>query len=82
MLEVFIRGQDEGDKRARAAALVEELWRLATKSEDDRVRLAATKEIFDRIDGKAVERREVRSLKIEGVLYLPPADDIKQADEI
>jgi hypothetical protein len=37
------------------------------------VRLAAIKEIIDRIDGKSVERKEIRNLKIEGVVYLPPA---------
>ena len=81
MLNAFIRGKDEGDKRVRAAALVEELWRLATRAEDERVRLAAVKEIIDRVDGKAVERKEIRSLKIEGVLYLPPADEVKPAVE-
>jgi hypothetical protein len=74
MLSAFIRGNDEGDRRPRAAALVESLWRLANHAENEGTRLAAIKEIFDRIDGKSVERKEVRNMKIEGILYLPPAD--------
>ncbi|MDR1231447.1 MAG: hypothetical protein LBK61_08605 [Spirochaetaceae bacterium] len=74
MLNAFIRGKDPGDKRERAAALVESLWRLSQRAENEGVRLAAIKEIIDRIDGKSVERKEIRNLKIEGVVYLPPTD--------
>ena len=73
-MSAFIRGRASGDKEIRAVRLVENLWELATAADNDSVRLAATKEILDRVDGKVVERKEVRSLKIEGVVYLPTAD--------
>ena len=81
MLSAFIRGREEGDKKVRAAKLVENLWELAMRSENDSIRLAATKEILDRVDGKVVERKELRSLKIEGVVYLPSANEsaVKEA---
>jgi hypothetical protein len=75
MLDVFMRGAGEGDPRVRAAALVEELYRLAMSSEDDRVRLAAMKEILDRVDGKVVERKEIKNMKLEGVIYIPKRED-------
>lgn len=78
MLNAFIRGREPGSGRERAAALVEGLWKLATGAENESTRLAAIREIFDRVDGRAVERREVRSLKIEGVLYLPPAAEFQK----
>jgi hypothetical protein len=77
LLETYIRGTETGDTKPRGAVLVEELYKLAMKSEDDRVRLAAIKEIIDRVDGKSVERKEVRNMRIEGIVYLPPAEDIK-----
>ena len=77
LLETYIRGTETGDARPRGAVLVEELYRLAMKSEDDRVRLAAIKEIIDRVDGKSVERKEVRNMRIEGIVYLPPAEDVQ-----
>jgi hypothetical protein len=76
MLNAFIRGKDPGDRRERAALLVEKLWNLATSAPNDSTRLAAIREIMDRVDGKVVERREVRSLHIQGILYLPAAADI------
>jgi hypothetical protein len=57
--------------------LVERLWAIATAAENESARLAAIKEIMDRVDGKVVERKEVRSLKIEGILYLPAAAELE-----
>ena len=73
MLGTFIRGCENGSKTIRAAELVQNLWQLATDKESPpAVRLAATKEILDRVDGKVVEHKEVRSMKIEGIVYIPP----------
>jgi hypothetical protein len=35
------------------------------------VRLAAAKEILDRVDGKVVERKEIKNMKLEGMVYFP-----------
>jgi hypothetical protein len=75
MLNAFVRGKDEGSKRVRAAALVESLWHLANHAENEGTRLAAIREIMDRTDGKVAERKEIRSLKIEGVVFLPASGD-------
>jgi hypothetical protein len=75
MLDVFIRGREKGDAAPRAARLIENLYNLAVGAESEGVRLAATKEILDRIDGKVVERREIKNVRIEGIVYIPrPAD--------
>jgi hypothetical protein len=76
MLDVFIRGKDKGDRAPRAARLVENLYSLALGAESEGVRLAATKEILDRIDGKVVEKREIKSVKIEGIVYIPAPSDV------
>jgi hypothetical protein len=39
------------------------------------MRLAAIKEIMDKVDGKVAERKEIRSLKIEGVVFLLASGD-------
>jgi hypothetical protein len=76
MLDTFIRGKEKGDPAPRAARLVESLYYLAMSAANEGVRLAATKEILDRIDGKVVERREIKSVKIEGIVYIPSADEV------
>jgi hypothetical protein len=82
MIAAYLRGSDKGDVAIRAAKLVESLWTLSQFAEDDRVRLAATKELMDRVDGKVVERKEIRSMKIEGIVYLPEAIEMVGAIEV
>jgi hypothetical protein len=76
MLNTYIRGSEEGENIPRAAKIVESLYNLATRAENESTRLAAQKEILDRVDGKVVERKEIRSMKIEGIVYLPEADNL------
>jgi hypothetical protein len=76
MLETYIRGSDEGNAVPRAVALTEGLVNMALYAEDARLRFDATKFIFERVDGKAVERKEVKSLKMEGIIYIPQAVDL------
>ena len=78
MLEVYMRGSDTGDAAPRAARLVERMYQLAMSAENEGVRLSAMKEILDRIDGKVVERKEIKNLKLEGILYLPQAAEISE----
>lgn len=84
MMEVFIRGSDDGGSGeqgrpvVRAARLCENLWNLAVHSGDEGIRLAATKMIFDRVDGRPVERKEVKSMRIEGIVYIPEAKELDQ----
>jgi hypothetical protein len=80
MLETYIRGSDEGSRKPRAAALIENVVDIALHGEDPRLRLDAAKFIFERIDGKAVERKEIKSMKIEGILYLPAARELDAVD--
>jgi hypothetical protein len=76
MLETYIRGSDEGDPKPRAAKLVEQVFDLAMHAEDPRLRLDATKFIVERVDGKAVERKEIKQMKIQGIIYIPEAEKI------
>jgi hypothetical protein len=76
MLDVYIRGKEKGSSAPRAARLVEKLYSLAVGAESESIRLAATKEIFDRIDGKVVEKKEIKSVHIEGIVYIPAATDV------
>jgi hypothetical protein len=77
-LETFIRGEENG--MPRAARLCESLWDIAMKADSASDRLAAAKLIFERIDGKAVEIKESRSLKIEGIVYIPEPEDGMEAE--
>ncbi|GMO28509.1 MAG: hypothetical protein Ta2B_09230 [Termitinemataceae bacterium] len=77
MLNAFIRGKATGDKEVRAVRLVENLWELAMNCETPAVKLAATKEILDRVDGKVVEHKEVKSMRIEGIVFIPPSEKIE-----
>jgi hypothetical protein len=79
MLETYIRGSETGDDVPRAARLTEALVDMALHAEDQRLRFDATKFIFERVDGKAVERKEIKSMKIEGIIYLPTPE---KADEL
>lgn len=77
MLDVYIRGSDARDDPPRAARLVENLWDLATNKEyKPELRLDATKFIFERIDGKAVEHKEIKTMRLEGIVYIPEAKAI------
>jgi hypothetical protein len=76
MLDTYIRGSEEGQSRPRAAALIEGVVDLALHSQDDNLRLAAIKFIYERVDGKPVERKEIKSMKIQGIIYIPEAVDI------
>jgi hypothetical protein len=77
MLDVFIRGKDKGDRLVRASRLIQTLWDLALHSEKEAVRLEAARELWNRIDGKVVERKEIANVRIEGLVYLPPSREIK-----
>jgi hypothetical protein len=79
-MNVFMRGDDNEKRIPRGARLVEEIYDTAIKAEKISDRIAAAKLIFDRIDGKAVERKEIRSIKIEGIVEIPAAVDIKEID--
>jgi hypothetical protein len=76
MLEAYIRGSEEGQSRPRAAQLVEKVVDLALYAEDQALRLSAIKFIYERVDGKPVERKEIKSMKIQGIIYIPEAVDI------
>jgi hypothetical protein len=81
MLDVYLRGCEKGAKVPRAAQLVEALVDMAMRSENENVRLAAIKEILDRTEGKAKEIREVKTMKLEGIVYLPEPSGVRNADE-
>jgi hypothetical protein len=76
MLETYIRGSEEGATRPRAAQLIEKVFNIAMHSENKELQLAAIKFIYDRVDGKPVERKEIKSMKIQGIIYIPEAVDI------
>jgi hypothetical protein len=71
MLGVFIRGKEAGKAEPRVARLIEELYGLAIRAESESVRLAAITEIMNRIDGKVIEKKEIKSVRIEGIVYIP-----------
>jgi hypothetical protein len=88
MLDVYLRGGDGGgDERPRAARLVEVLYYIAVHGENDRTRLAAIQEIMDRVDGKVIERKEIKKMQIDGIVYIPKCveevriEDMKRADK-
>jgi hypothetical protein len=69
LLREFLN-QEEYDTR-----LIENLYRLAAGAESENVQLSATSIILERIDGKAAERKEVRSMKIAGIVHIPRLED-------
>jgi hypothetical protein len=73
LLREFLN-QEEYDIR-RDTRLIENLYRLATSAESENVQLSATSIILERIDGKVAERKEVRSMKIAGIVHIPRLED-------
>ena len=73
-IEGYLPYEEEG--KTIKLRLAETLVRIALYSEDDRARVSALKMLGDRVDGKAVERKEIKSLKVQGIVMLPPVQDI------
>jgi hypothetical protein len=79
LLRAYIEGYDrDGDDRTRAARLVERLWQIAMYGERDSTSLSAIGEILNRIEGKAVERKEAVEVKIEGLISYPTPADVTE----
>jgi hypothetical protein len=58
-LEKYVNTKDKLSGKQRREVLAAELWRIATRGEDDKAKLQAIKYIYDRIDGRPRESVEL-----------------------
>lgn len=70
-LKELLAKESEHDQRTGAQKLGEKVFALAEQDKDGYLALAAIKEITDRVEGKAVQRSDVR-----GLICMMPAEAV------
>jgi hypothetical protein len=73
LLREFLKGEEYDVNRGQR--LIENLYRLAMDAESENVRLSATNIILERVDGKVAEKKEIKSMKIAGIVHIPRLED-------
>lgn len=66
----YMHGRDE-DGTPRMKILAQELFSIARYADTPSARVAAINLILERVDGKVVERKEVKSMRVEGIVHIP-----------